>query len=176
VTFEEHEFSGISGGIVKSQSCSGRRSLCLRSPIQVSDSNVGAQSRKRLAHSGRVDIASFLKGERRGSPWKMGNAPSQVRPGDLVCWIKWIRKAIIVRVHEVDSWRMTLQIFSTALVAEDLTGSRSDHKKRLDFKVEEAILIIIDVRTIFVLLAQNSHSYTWLEQVSRHRLFIQCTK
>ncbi len=68
----------------------------------------------------------------RSKDWKMGVASSQVRLGDLICWVASSRMAIILRPQYNDrSNRWTLQAVGTAAVAKDLQGiSPEAHRRR----------------------------------------------
>ncbi|KAH7144129.1 heterokaryon incompatibility protein-domain-containing protein [Dactylonectria estremocensis] len=87
------------------------------------------------------------------TPWRMGLAPSEVRTGDLICWLRWPRRAIVVRALNFDSlmtWKM--QVVGSAVVAEDLgqvrAAQRADWSKR-----KPALKVFLDAHTIFTLLA-----------------------
>ncbi|PMD42254.1 hypothetical protein L207DRAFT_553431 [Hyaloscypha variabilis F] len=90
----------------------------------------------------------------RQTPWKMGVASSLAKPGDLVCWIHGITKALILRAN-LGERAGTVQVFGTALFTEDFKpNSKSPHSSRLYwFTKDETIDIQIDAATIYVLLA-----------------------
>ncbi|KAE9369720.1 hypothetical protein N431DRAFT_414004 [Stipitochalara longipes BDJ] len=88
------------------------------------------------------------------TPWKMGVASSLAKPGDLVCWVHGVNRALILRVNS-DEYKASLQIFGTALFTDDFSSnSRSSHSSRLSwFRESEGLEIQIDAATIYVLLA-----------------------
>ncbi|KAG7402416.1 Heterokaryon incompatibility protein 6, OR allele [Fusarium oxysporum f. sp. rapae] len=96
----------------------------------------------------------FQMSARYQAPWKLGLSSSDVRVGDLVCWLKWPRRAIIVRAYdEEDQWK--LQVVGTAVIAEDLREPRLDCFQRPDWSENKwQLSIFLDARTIFVLLAE----------------------
>ncbi|KAB5549389.1 heterokaryon incompatibility protein-domain-containing protein [Coniochaeta sp. 2T2.1] len=53
-------------------------------------------------------------------PRRMGIASSLIQPGDLVCWIRWSRRALLVRMIDGTSFYAKLRAFGTALTADDI--------------------------------------------------------
>ncbi|KAI8716114.1 HET domain-containing protein [Fusarium sp. LHS14.1] len=90
------------------------------------------------------------------TPWKMGLASSDIRPGDFICWLGWPRRAVVVRPEkQVDKaffWK--LQVVGTAVVTEDLRQSRLSCSQRVGWyenKLRQTVYL--DATTIFILLA-----------------------
>ncbi|KAN0102034.1 Heterokaryon incompatibility protein (HET) domain containing protein [Hyaloscypha variabilis] len=97
----------------------------------------------------------LVKNSWRGqTPWKMGVASSLAKPGDLVCWIQGVNRALILRVNMVKEIAI-LRVFGTALFTEDFKpNSKSPHSSRLSwFNIGEMLDIQMDAATIYVLLA-----------------------
>jgi hypothetical protein len=93
---------------------------------------------------------------RKKTPWKMGIASSLAQPGDLVCWISGIERAILVRdILPAETWEGTWQVFGTALFTRDF--HLNDKKRPAPdfswFKDEERVDIKVDAATIYILLA-----------------------
>ncbi|OBT56260.1 hypothetical protein VE04_05109 [Pseudogymnoascus sp. 24MN13] len=86
------------------------------------------------------------------TPWKMGIASSLAQPGDLVCWVRGVEKALVLRVTLLER---TLQVFGTALFTEDFAlTNQARHASRLTwFKKNETLGLQVDSATIYVLLA-----------------------
>ncbi|PNP83708.1 hypothetical protein FNYG_02925 [Fusarium nygamai] len=96
----------------------------------------------------------FQMSARNQTPWKLGLSSSDVRVGDLICWLEWPRRAIIVRAYD-EKYRWKLQVVGTAVIAEDLRKPRLDCFQRLNWSENKTKLcIFLDARTIFVLLAE----------------------
>jgi hypothetical protein len=95
---------------------------------------------------------------RNKTPWKMGIASSLAQPGDLICWVPGIERALILRVsfeQEKKTRRIYLQGFGTALFTDDFdSADKARHAGRLKtFSENEKLDIYIDAATIYVLLA-----------------------
>lgn len=66
-----------------------------------------------------------------GSQCKMGLASANARPGDLICWVESSKRAIILRLHYLHSYRCRIQAVGTATVSSDLQGiSLTEHANR----------------------------------------------
>ncbi|KAK2601599.1 hypothetical protein QQS21_004834 [Conoideocrella luteorostrata] len=91
---------------------------------------------------------------RRGqTQWKMGVASRQAEVGDMLCWIKGLRKAAVVSVlRRLNDCTTQLRIVGTAMAAEDMAGNPSKIDRSLPRFTDEMELKM-DARTIFVLLA-----------------------
>jgi hypothetical protein len=88
-----------------------------------------------------------------GTPRKMGIASGLVQPGDLVCWVRSSKRALLVRVIKKDSWNTELRVFGTALATEDVCSSVPDYAKRWNsLKDEWSMEVQLDAGTIFMLL------------------------
>ena len=92
----------------------------------------------------------------RAAPWKMGLASSDIRTGDLICWLAWPRRAVIVRpqIHDdiFNTWK--LQIVGTAVITADLRETRLGCSQRPDWSENKSRLtLFLDATTIFILLA-----------------------
>jgi hypothetical protein len=90
------------------------------------------------------------------TPWKMGLASSDIRSGDLIFWLQWPRRAVVVRPEQPgDGYRTwKLQVVGTAVVTEDLRESCLSRSQRADWSEKKSSLTIyLDASTIFVLLA-----------------------
>jgi hypothetical protein len=94
-------------------------------------------------------IKNYYRGE---TPWKMGIASSLAQPGDLVCWIHGVQRALIVRPTFRDA---TWQIFGTALFTDDFSlNDKASHANRLSWFTGCGNLTLkMDAATIYVLLA-----------------------
>jgi hypothetical protein len=91
----------------------------------------------------------------RNTPCKMGIASSLAQPGDLVCWVSAIERAIVLRVSFNQAGGMYMQGFGTALFTDDFDSTdKARHAARLEtFSGWERLEIQIDAATIYVLLA-----------------------
>ena len=88
---------------------------------------------------------------RRETPWKMGIASSLAQPGDLVCWIHGVERALIVRETLAERrW----QVFGTALFTRDFcSNDKTRHETGLSwFQDDERLNVKIDAATIYILL------------------------
>lgn len=89
----------------------------------------------------------------------MGIASSLAQPGDLVCWVAGVERALILRVSQVKEsygeYTQTFQIFGTALFTNDFGSDGKAHHsgQRLQFEKEENLMLQMDAETIYVLLA-----------------------
>ncbi len=95
---------------------------------------------------------------RKKTPWKMGIASSLAQPGDLICWVPGIERALILRVKFEQERRKNktyLQGIGTALFTDDFDSTNeARHASRLEtFSNDEKLDIYIDAATIYVLLA-----------------------
>ncbi|PMD20692.1 hypothetical protein NA56DRAFT_704495 [Hyaloscypha hepaticicola] len=96
---------------------------------------------------------------RRKTPWKMGIASSLAQPGDLICWVPGIQRALILRASFKQLKKIhkgtILQGFGTALFTDDFDSTdKARHADRLKtFSDCEKLDIQIDAATIYVLLA-----------------------
>ncbi|KAF4957076.1 hypothetical protein FSARC_11407 [Fusarium sarcochroum] len=84
---------------------------------------------------------------------KMGLASSNVCSGDLIFWLGWPRRAVIVRSQGHDSESCKLKVVGTAVVTEDLNESRLGCLQlagRLEYKSKQTLYL--DATTIFILL------------------------
>ncbi|KAH7019521.1 heterokaryon incompatibility protein-domain-containing protein [Ilyonectria destructans] len=95
----------------------------------------------------------FQMSDRGQAPWKMGLASSDIRAGDLVCWLEWPRRAVVVRPYYVRrEWK--LQVVGTAVVTADLGEPRLGCSQRSGWSENKSKLTLyLDARTIFILLA-----------------------
>ena len=82
----------------------------------------------------------------------MGIASSLAQPGDLVCWVHGVERALILRVTLEENM---LQVFGTALFTDDFgLNDKTRHANRLSwFREVETLALSIDAMTIYVLLA-----------------------
>lgn len=100
-----------------------------------------------------------LTGVKNGQPGrKMGIASPQARPGDLVCSIPGVKHCVTVRLSglPVDGYLedfpgLRMQILGTSLLVGDTTGVLNNHGPQ-DYNVESSLEIMMDARTLFVLL------------------------
>lgn len=69
--------------------------------------------------------------------WKMGVASGQVERGDLVCWVRDTKTALVVRptgkFTKGPNDYAEFQVIGTAVIGEDIVDSKIDHSPRLDF-------------------------------------------
>jgi hypothetical protein len=89
---------------------------------------------------------------REKTPWKTGIASGLAQPGDLVCWVDGVEKALVLRVTSQES---RLQVFGTALFTDDFgIHDKALHANRLAwFEADEHLTLRMDATTIYVLLA-----------------------
>ncbi|KAM0341670.1 hypothetical protein ACHAPU_009916 [Fusarium lateritium] len=84
---------------------------------------------------------------------KLGLASSDIRSGDLVFWLEWPRRAVVIRACR-QNYRSKLQVVGTAVVADDLRELHLGHSQRKDWSDGKQMLNLhLDARTIFILLA-----------------------
>ncbi|KAB5515112.1 heterokaryon incompatibility protein-domain-containing protein [Coniochaeta sp. 2T2.1] len=87
---------------------------------------------------------------------KMGVASRLVQLLDLVCGVRSSRRALLVRMVEVDGWKVTVRVFGTALATEDLCGAAEEYgfaKRWTSLRNESTALNVhVDAGTIFMLL------------------------
>ncbi|RDW56713.1 hypothetical protein BP6252_14006 [Coleophoma cylindrospora] len=87
------------------------------------------------------------------TPWKMGIASRLAQPGDLVCWVRGVERALILRVT-LGEYKHNFQVFGTALFTNDIENHDPHHATRLSwFREGEKLALQIDSTTIYVLLA-----------------------
>lgn len=82
---------------------------------------------------------------------KMGVASGLVQPGDLVCWVRSSRKALLIRVVREGK----LRVFGTALATEDIYISTADYnyaQRWESLKYEWSMDAQVDAGTVFILL------------------------
>jgi hypothetical protein len=121
----------------------------LSSQTQSSSSDI----RTATASSSRLFlVANRPRGQ---TPWKMGIASSLAQPGDLICWVQGVERALILRVTFGQERVVSLQGFGTALFTDDFdSNGNADHVSRLkSFSLLEKLDVQIDAATIYVLLA-----------------------
>ena len=87
--------------------------------------------------------------------WKMGLASSDIRSGDLICWLRWPRRAVIVRPQvQGNTHIIKLQAVGTAVVTEDLREPPLSCSQRDEWRKNKLRqTIYLDATTIFTLLA-----------------------
>ena len=87
---------------------------------------------------------------------KMGVASGLVQPGDLVCWVRSSRRALLVRVlAAADHWDTKLRVFGTALATEDMSVSTPDYDyahRWISLEGEWSMEVQVDAGMIFMLL------------------------
>lgn len=87
---------------------------------------------------------------------KMGVASGLVRLRDLVCWVRWSRRALLVRVTKSEDRRSTMTVFGTALVTDDMSGPTPDESQFTERwkspNNNSKMEIQVDAGTIFMLL------------------------
>jgi hypothetical protein len=86
----------------------------------------------------------------------MGVASRLVQPRDLVCGVRWSRRALLVRVVEVGQRKTSVRVFGTALATEDLCGAAGEcdfAERWTSLRNESAsVNVHVDAGTIFMLL------------------------
>lgn len=88
-----------------------------------------------------------------GTERKMGIASGLVQPGDLVCWVRSSKRALLGRVIDQGSWNFQLRVFGTALATEDVCRSAPDYAQRWNsLKNEWSMEVQLDLGTVFMLL------------------------
>ncbi|KAF5250802.1 hypothetical protein FANTH_4074 [Fusarium anthophilum] len=96
----------------------------------------------------------FQMSARYQTPWKLGLSSSDIRVGDLICWLEWPRRAIIVKAYG-EEYQWKLQVVGTAVIADDLREPHLGCFQRPDWSKNKMHLsVFLDARTIFVLLAE----------------------
>jgi hypothetical protein len=84
---------------------------------------------------------------------KMGVASGLVQPGDLVCWVRSTRRALLVRHLEKDFYNCRLRVIGTALATEDMCGSAPDYAQRWkSLHGQRTMEVLLDAWTLFMLL------------------------
>lgn len=89
------------------------------------------------------------------TPRKMGVASGLVRPGDLVCWVRSTKRAILVRIIGEDQGCAKARVFGTALATEDICVSAPDQdyaQRWQSLKGEWRMTVQVDAGTVFMLL------------------------
>lgn len=117
-----------------------------QAPEQVAGREASVQPRLYLA---KRDIGP--------TPRRMGIASGLVEPGDLVCWVRSSRRALLVRVvGELGVYpnKARLRVFGTALATEDMHSSTPDYDCRWRLLEKNDLMpeIQVDAGTIFMLL------------------------
>ncbi|KXH33013.1 hypothetical protein CSIM01_05148 [Colletotrichum simmondsii] len=91
--------------------------------------------------------------------WRMGVASGQVERGDLVCWVRDTKTALVVRPTEKFKQGCNecakFQVIGTAIIAEDIADSKIDHSPRLDFLKgfrQGTMDLKFDARTVYMIL------------------------
>ncbi|KAH7316975.1 heterokaryon incompatibility protein-domain-containing protein [Stachybotrys elegans] len=90
------------------------------------------------------------------APCKMGLASGNIRCGDLICWLRSPRRAVVVRPRQlaISSNVWELQVVGTAVVTEDLREQDLSCSQRVEWdKNRLKLTIYLDAATIFILLA-----------------------
>ncbi|KAF5869646.1 putative het domain protein [Botrytis fragariae] len=91
---------------------------------------------------------------RRETPWKMGIATSLARPGDLVCWISGVSRALLLRQIGKSGNAKVWQVLGTALFTRHLDlNDKTRHVTDLTSFDEETMELEMDASTIYVLLS-----------------------
>ncbi|KAM5356930.1 hypothetical protein ACJ41O_003576 [Fusarium nematophilum] len=91
------------------------------------------------------------------TPRKMGIASSDARLGDLICWLQWPRRAVVVRPQNQGDYRphvWKMQVVGTAVITDDLRASclgRSEHPDWSNNRLK--LEVYLDAKAIFILLA-----------------------
>ncbi|KAF7939705.1 hypothetical protein BELL_1014g00040 [Botrytis elliptica] len=92
---------------------------------------------------------------RRETPWKMGIATSQARPGDLVCWISGVSRALLLRKIGSSGNAKVWQVFGTALFTQHLDlDDKTRYAADLTSFDKETMDLEVDAATVYVLLSQ----------------------
>ncbi|TGO27999.1 hypothetical protein BPAE_0034g00200 [Botrytis paeoniae] len=91
---------------------------------------------------------------RRETPWKIGIATSLVRPGDLVCWISGISRALLLRQIGKSGNAKVWQVLGTTLFTRHLDfNDKTRHATDLTSFDEETMELEMDAATVYVLLS-----------------------
>ncbi|KAG8666666.1 hypothetical protein FPOAC1_011476 [Fusarium poae] len=89
----------------------------------------------------------------KSTPWRLGMSSSDIRVGDIVCWLELPRRAVVVRRYG-DLHRRKLQVVGTAVITADLKEASLGHSQRQDWQKNRLTLkVYLDTRTIFTLLS-----------------------
>lgn len=123
-----------------------------RSSGQPQNENTSAEQSS-TENSRLFQMSDLYKGQ---THWKMGLASSDIRSGDFICWLRWPRRAVVVRPQKQGNkshfWK--LQVVGTAVVTEDLRESVLGGLQRVGwFENKLMQTIYLDATTIFILLA-----------------------
>lgn len=99
-------------------------------------------------------VKNYFRGK---TPRKMGIASGLAEPGDLVCSIPGVGRALIVRVSSGSEWiqENCMQVFGTALFTGEFSRlNESQYDTNLSWhRNDERLYVNIDATTIFLLLA-----------------------
>ncbi|KAK4099221.1 HET-domain-containing protein [Parathielavia hyrcaniae] len=91
-------------------------------------------------------------------PETMGVASGLVKPGDLICWVRSSRRALVVRNNGTGGggWGPELRVFGTALVTEDMGRLAPNEQfytdRWMSLERELRAQVKVDASTIFALL------------------------
>jgi hypothetical protein len=101
---------------------------------------------------GKSHLFLVQNSSRGETPWKTGIASGLAQPGDLVCWVHGVERALVLRVTLQET---ILQIFGTAVFTDDFgLHDKAFHTTRLSwFREYEEMSLKMDAATIYVLLA-----------------------
>lgn len=105
--------------------------------------------------SGSPNLYQLHRPQSSETPWKMGILSSQAQAGDLVCWIRGTKKALVVRTSPggLGGQQEVLQIHGTALATEDIASEKADHDQRLGrFEIQDVLTLCMDAKMVYVLL------------------------
>ncbi|UZP45206.1 hypothetical protein NXS19_013018 [Fusarium pseudograminearum] len=95
----------------------------------------------------------FQMAVRGRTPWRIGLSSSDLQVGDLICWLQFPRRAVVVRPYgDKPPWK--LQVVGTAVITTDIRETTLGHSQRQGWNDGfTKLTIFLDARTIFVLLA-----------------------
>ncbi|KAF6828235.1 HET domain-containing protein [Colletotrichum plurivorum] len=124
-------------------------------PARYTEGNEALESKPRSGAPGDAYLYQLSAGPGHKVPRKLGIASSQALPGDLVCWVQGVRRAVVVRMYKPQDRHADsmLQVFGTALVTDDVVGTQEDTVERCRLGGYEETMLKLDPRTIFTLLS-----------------------
>ncbi|KAF6824037.1 HET domain-containing protein [Colletotrichum musicola] len=124
-------------------------------PARYSEGDEALASKSRPGAPGDAYLYRLSAGPGGKLPRKMGIASGQALPGDLVCWVQGVKRAVVVRMYKGQDRPADnmLQVFGTALVTDDVAGTQEDTVERCRLGGYEQTTLKLDPRTIFTLLS-----------------------
>lgn len=126
--------------MIKERNFKNRANLQPRTKEHNDDTSLGV--------TGNSNLFLVKKRDRQQTPWKMGITSRLSQPGDLICWINGVKRALILRVTFPER---VLRVFGTAFFTRDFhKNSQAPDISRLSSN--EILPLKLDAATIYILL------------------------